>query len=168
MTRRRKTINAPLPGVDYHRRQQGRGRPCKDMRRIMKILMTVDYRGVDDDELCFMFRGADMELLRRVFDFLVAGKPNGNGIARDYRIEHYYEQGIVHRERDHLLMPSSRIIVTPVEPNLRLVSVEDMVLLIEQRLRAEWPVVFWYEKDVNRWLNMYEMPRQALQAAQVP
>lgn len=153
-------IYGPEPGVNYNIKREGRGRPRKDNRRVMKILMTVDYRGENDDELCFMFRGATMELLKRVFDYLIGG---GNGIAKGYKIDYYFEQGIRHRQHDHILTPESRLIVTPQEPNFYFASVDDMVLLIDARLHAEWPVVFWYEKDVNKWLNMLEMPRKAYQ-----
>lgn len=155
---RKKTILAPEPGVEYNYAKEGRGRKPKDTRRTMKVTMTADYRGENDDELCFMFRGATMELLRRVFDFLIGG---GNGIAKSYRADYYFEQSIRHRQHDHLLTPDSRIIVTPIEPNYGFASLEDMIILIEARLHYEWPVVFWYEKDVEKWLNMFEMPRKA-------
>ena len=92
----------------------------------VSVTWCYDWRGINDDELTFMFKGAEPEMIKEVFRFLCA---KGNGCARGYRIEYGHD---AIRRPNHCY---HRLMVTLVEWDRHFASPDDMMLLIESRLR---------------------------------
>ena len=103
----------------------------KRERRLLpnvNIAWCYDWRGKKDDELVFMFKGAPADMLKDVFRFLCAG---GSGCAKGYVIE--YDHDPVRRQ-GHCY---HRLMVKLMEWNEHFASPQDMMLLIEARLRKK-------------------------------
>ncbi len=121
-----------------------RGRPLKDRRKHLFIAATVDYRGANDDQLFFVFRGASQRLIAEAFKFLI-GK--GNGIAREAVITE--EHDIIHRNAKGFW----RIAVEIREPNFIFCALEDQKLLIEATLKRLHPcTLHWL--TIEKFLNV--------------
>ena len=121
-----------------------RGRPLKDRRKHLLIAASIDYRGVDDDQLFFVFRGAGQQMLTKVFSYLVG---RGHGIAREVVITE--EHDCIRRNGKGFW----RIAVEIVEPNFHFCSLDDMKILIEATLRRLHPcTVHWL--PIAKFLNV--------------
>lgn len=95
----------------------------------VRCAVAIDYRGDNDDELTYVVVGfEDVKILRRIFDWLCG---NGNGLFKSYRIEH--EHSVVDMQRKHYW----RWAVYINEPNTRMLSPEEALLLIAARIEAE-------------------------------
>lgn len=119
------------------------GRPPKDRRRFIRVAAAVDYRGDDDAQLCFLFRGAPISLVADAFRFLVA---DGKGIAKAVEVR---------SEHDALRRMGKgfwRIVAEVREPDLFFCSIHDMQLLIASWFRRHHPCsVAWM--PIDRFLN---------------
>ena len=107
------------------------GRPLKDRRRHLLIAATTDFRGPDEDQLFFLFRGASHRLLSDVFRFLTEEhdtiKRNGKG---------YW-----------------RMAVKLCEPNYHFCSLDDMRILIDAAFHRHHPCsVHWL--TIDKFLNV--------------
>ena len=91
-----------------------------------RIAFAIDYRGRNDDEPVYVFRGAPRWLLTQAFTYLVS---NGNGIAEGFIIngEHdcKYRNGFGYR----------RLAVYLKQPNTNFASLDAQIVLIEAVLR---------------------------------
>jgi len=121
-----------------------RGRPPKDRRMFMHIAATVDYRGIDDSQLFFLFRDPPRGLLEEVFAYLV-GK--GNGIAKKAIV--YDEHDVVRR----IGKGYNRKAVEIVEPNFEFCGLDDMKLLIESVMHRYHPCSFKW-MPIDKFLNV--------------
>ncbi|WP_288056949.1 hypothetical protein [Xylanibacter rodentium] len=123
----------------YHR-----GRPPKDRRICLSIAATIDYRGDNDDELVFVFRGAYKQLVIDTFRFLV-GRGDGIAAGAEVLIEH----DCIRRNGKGFW----RIAVSMIRPNFHFCSLKDMTLLIEATLHRLHPcTVTWF--TINKFLNI--------------
>lgn len=125
-------------------KQPRRGRPPKDRRLNLNIAVAIDYRGLHDDELFFVFRGAHEQLIVSAFQFLVG---RGAGIA---------SEAMVSTEHDCIRRNGKgywRIAVQIVRPNFDFCSLDDMKLLIEATLHRLHPcTVTWF--SIDKFLNI--------------
>lgn len=94
-----------------------------------KIAYSIDYRGINEEHLSFIFRGADVETLLKVFSFLCP--INGGGIAKNFKLKQ--EHDVCYRQGKGYW----RFAVILYEPNLAFTSIEDISLLVEARMKAE-------------------------------
>jgi len=121
-----------------------RGRPRKDRRPHYLIAATVDYRGPDDDQLTFVFRGLTMSMLRKAFTYLVGQQ---NGIARQVII--IEEHDIIRRNGKGFW----RLAVSVHDPNYQFASLDDMKLLISGVLTRLYScTVRWF--PIDKFLNI--------------
>lgn len=121
----------------------------------MRVAFSYDFRGKEDDELVFLFKGATVSLLREVFDFLCAG---GKGVAQNYRITEGHD---VERLWRHCYW---RLEVWLEGVNERFASLRDVVMLIQARLKtlASDEVDFYLIDD---WLNLTDRRPEAIDKA---
>ncbi len=116
----------------------------KDERRHILIAATIDYRGENDDILTFVFRGASVDLMTKVFTYLI-GK--GHGIASAAKVTE--EHDIIRRNGKGYW----RVAVELREPNFDFCSLPDMQILIEAVIRRLHPAtVHWLTLD--KFLNV--------------
>lgn len=121
-----------------------RGRPLKDRRKHLLIAATIDYRGQNDDQLFFVFRGAGQKLITEVFRFLIG---NSYGIAREAVISE--ENDIIRRNGKGYW----RIAVEIRKPDFFFCSLNDMRILIEATLKRLHPcTVHWL--TIDKFLNV--------------
>ena len=126
------------------RKLRKRGRPLKDRRRHLLIAAAVDYRGKNDDQLFFLFRGCGLQLIQRTFQYLVG---RGHGIA---------EKAVVHEETDIVHRNGKgycRLAVELLTPNFHFTSLDDMKILIEATLKRLHPCTFHW-LNINKFLNV--------------
>ena len=120
------------------------GRPLKDRRRHLIIAATTDFRGPNEEQLFFLFRGASHRLLSDVFRFLIG---NGNGIAR---------QVVITEEHDTIKRNGKgywRMAVKLCEPNYHFCSLDDMRILIDAAFHRHHPCsVHWL--TIDKFLNV--------------
>lgn len=109
------------------------------------IAASVDYRGANDDELTFVFRGAPFRLIQQVFAHLIN---NGHGIAREAIIEE--ETDIVRRNGKGYY----RVAVAMIEPDYFFASLDCMKLLIEQAVMRLYPRCKFQWFALDEWLNI--------------
>lgn len=125
-------------------KQPRRGRPPKDRRQQLNIAVAIDYRGLHDDELFFVFRGATEQLIISAFQFLVGC---GAGIASEAKVS--TEHDCIRRNGKGYW----RIAVQIVKPNFDFCSLDDMKLLIEATLHRLNPcTVTWF--TIDKFLNI--------------
>jgi len=105
---------------------------------------SIDYRGDNDDQLTFVFLGADTDVIKAVFRWLIAG---GN-IAKGFLLKD--EHACVWRNGKHFWRVSAQI----DSPNYEFASLDDMCLLIESRLRAIGYQRIVRINDYNKFLNI--------------
>lgn len=109
-----------------HQKGIARQKPVRHPRR--NIAFTHDWQGQHDNELVILFAGATDEMLVSVFTYLCAG---GKGIADGFRIEEQeapvWRNGYVH----------DRLAVRLIGYHSEYASIDNMMLLIEARLRPE-------------------------------
>ena len=121
-----------------------RGRPRKDRRLHRLVAAAVDYRGINDDQLTFLFRNVDRDVLIQTFQFLVG---RGHGIAA---------KAVVTEEHDIIRRNGKgywRYAVEIREPNFSFASLEDMQLLISARISKAQPAsVRWF--NIQQFLNI--------------
>lgn len=121
-----------------------RGRPLKDNRKHIYVAATIDYRGVNDDQLFFVFRGASFHLISQTFCSLI-GK--GGGIAREAVVSE--EHDVVRRNGKGYW----RIAVEIREPNFLFASLDDQKILIEAMLKRLHPCTFHW-LPIDKFLNV--------------
>lgn len=107
-----------------------------------RIGYSVDWRGENDDQLTFVFAGAWISLLKRVFNFF------GQTLFKSYNIE--LDQSCVLRN-GHVY---NRLAVTIIDPFLDMASVDTMRLVIERRLHSEVRCDVVYFNDYEKFLNI--------------
>lgn len=103
-----------------------RGRPPR--QTCWNIAASVDYRGVDDDQLTFVFRGVPFRTVSRVFRQLIG---NGHGIAQGARVEE--ETDVVRRNGKGYY----RVAAQMKEPNFHFASLDSQKILIEALFHRE-------------------------------
>lgn len=118
------------------------GRRKKDRSLKMNIAATVDYRGVDDKKLSFLFRGCGQDRVKEAFSYLVGNK---YGVCQSARI--YEEQPLPLRP-----LLQYDVVAEINEPNWDFCSLDDMKILIEGTLRRLHPCTVDWMK-VNDFLN---------------
>ena len=125
----------------------------RELRR--RIAFCLDYRGQNDDELVFLFKGATEEILRQTFDFLCA---DGKGIAKGYRIASSHD--VVHLRR-HCY---ERLEIWLDDINTDFSSLQDIVTLIDSHLKTKvkGDVDFYLVDD---FLNLTDRRPDAVQFA---
>lgn len=129
------------PKPHIHKRP---GRPLKDRRKHLTVAATTDYRGTNDDQLCFLFRGAPRKVISDTFHFLVG---NGKGIAAKASISE--ESDILRRNGKSYW----RTIVQMSEPNFHFASLEEQKLLIASAMNRHHPCTLqWLPLD--KFLNI--------------
>ena len=104
--------------------QKRRGRPWA--LPAVNIAWCYDWRGENDDQLTFMFKGAPAQMVGKVFTFLCAA---GNGCAKDFSIEEGHDPV---RRQGHCY---HRLLVTLKEYQQHFASPKDMMILIESQFR---------------------------------
>lgn len=121
-----------------------RGRPRKDRRLFLWIAGTVDYRGINDDVLTFVFRGVPVCLVRKAFQHLCG---NGNGIAEGFEVR--CETDIIRRNGKGY----NRVAVTMQNPDYHFASLESQKILIEATFKRLNPCSFkWF--TIDEFLNI--------------
>ncbi len=125
-------------------RPRRRGRPPKDRRLHLFVAATIDYRGEQDDQLTFVFRGASQQLLEQVFRHLIG---RGYGIAREAVVRE--ETDIVRRDGKGYY----RVAVRLTTPNYDFCSLNDMQLLIEATMKRLHPCTLHW-MTLGRFLNV--------------
>lgn len=118
------------------------GRPKKDRRYLRNIAATVDYRGLNDEILSFVFRGCEYKWVKEAFAFLVGNK---YGVCQSAKI--YEEQPMPLRPRLQY-----DVVAEINKPNWDFCSLGDMQILIEGTLRRLHPCTVSWMK-VNTFLN---------------
>lgn len=112
-------MTKPKPGTH-------RGRSKFNGLPVMPIAASVDYRGDNDDELTFVFRGASQELITETFAQLVG---TTSGIARGATVT--TEHDCIRRNAKGFW----RVAVRMSEPDFRFASLDTQRTLIERTLR---------------------------------
>lgn len=92
-----------------------------------RVAYTYDYRGVDDDRLVFLFKGATVGMLRLVFDLLSG---SANGLITGYDIRQGHD---VVRLWRHCY---ERLEVWVEGFNPRIASVADILTILQARLKT--------------------------------
>ena len=124
-------------------RRKGRGRRSTHVM-FYHVAVSVDYRGENDDELTFVFRGAPYNTIVTIFRYLIGG---GCGIAQGARVKKEYD--IVRR----IGYGYERVAAYMVQPDFRFASLDSQKILIEALLHrylncsVEW-------MDYDKFLNV--------------
>ena len=110
----------------------------------LNIAFSIDYRGLCDDVLTFVFIGATPVALRQgCFDIIC----RGGYIMRGYRLQFEYPCKLIN---GHAIR---RYVVTPIGYNPHLLSLDSLVFLIKSRLEyQDHDVIF--VKDYNKFINL--------------
>ncbi len=91
------------------------------------IAASVDFRGVADSDLHFMFRNVDVATVKTLFEFLIG---NGRGIAKCAVVSE--EHDIVRRNGYSYW----RVVAKVIYPNYSFVEIDDMKILIQSYLQG--------------------------------
>lgn len=110
----------------------------------LKIAFSIDYRGLCDDVLTFVFIGATSEALRQgCFDLIC----RGGYIMRGYRLQFEYPCKLIN---GHAIR---RYTVTPIGYNPRFLSLDSLVFLVKNRLENQGHNVT-FVKNYNKFINL--------------
>ena len=118
-------------------------RPKKKVIMPLNIAYSIDYRGLRDDVLTFVFVGAIEAVLRRAFDLL----SHGGYVMDGYEIRD-----------DHACCwrngsPYFRLTVTPRNPHFDFMDLSTQQYLMESRIRDQGHQITFYP-DYEVFLNL--------------
>lgn len=123
-------------------------RPKKKVIMPLNIAYSIDYRGLRDDVLTFVFVGAIEAVLRRAFDLLSQGGYVMDGYTLDHDHACCWPNG----------SPYFRLVVTPKNPRFDLMSLESVRFLLEARIKDQGHRITFVE-DYNKFLNLNSCKR---------
>lgn len=120
-----------------------------------RVAFTFDWRGPQDDELMFLFKGATRELLENAFGYLCGGSA---GLAKGFEIREAHDVVRLWRHQ------YERLEVWLDGYNPAFASLKDTVALIDARLRAtvRGEVDFYLIED---WMNLTDRDTAAADRA---
>jgi hypothetical protein len=110
----------------------------------LKIAFSVDYRGLCDDVLTFVFIGATSAALKQgCFDLIC----RGGYTMRGYRLQFEYPCKLRNGKAIR------RYTVTPIDYNPQFLSLDNLVFLIKNRLEDQGHDAIFI-KDYNKFINL--------------
>lgn len=110
----------------------------------LNIAFSIDYRGLCDNVLTFVFIGATSAVLRQgCFDIIC----RGGYIMRGYRLQFEYPCKLCNGKAIR------RYVVTPIGYNPQFLSLGSLVFLVKSRLEDQGHDVT-FVKDYNNFLNL--------------
>lgn len=113
------------------------------VRPLFRVAASFDYRGLHDDELCFLFRGVSVDMVVKAFQRFMHSR---YGIAAAARV--YTEDDIVRRNG----YAHSRVVLHLIRPHYDLFTFDSIKMLVEWRIRQEINCRFVWMSD-SRFLN---------------
>lgn len=110
----------------------------------LNIAFSIDYRGLCDDVLTFVFIGATPVALRQgCFDIIC----RGGYIMRGYRLQFEYPCKLRNGKAIR------RYVITPIDYNPHFLSLDNLVFLVKNRLEDQGHDVT-FVKDYNKFINL--------------
>lgn len=123
-------------------------RPKKKRFIPLNIAYSIDYRGLNDDVLTFVFVGAFEPVLRRAFDLLAHGGyvMDGYEICDDHAC--WWPNG----------QPYFRLAVTPKNPHFDFMNLSTQQYLMESRIRDQGHEITFYP-SYQEFINLSGLKR---------
>ncbi len=117
-----------IPPNPTGKRKPGRPKNPSNIRDLRRhIIYTIDYRGIHDNELTFLFIGAGYSLLRRVFLSLTGPSKVFSGLHIELTHACCYRNGKAYYREE----------VTPRGYDSNIMSLPELCVFIEARLQQE-------------------------------